>query len=227
MKPTISVTPRQMQRLDALAQEKAGIPSLLLMENAGRCVADAACRMLAALRGKRVVCVCGKGNNAGDGFVAARHLTNRGFDVRVFLAVDPALLKGDARTNACILKRMGVVLQPLQGEGDRKRWRVLLRNSSLVIDALFGIGFKGRLGEPFRSIIFQINDAQKSVLAVDVPSGLDALTGAPASPCIKAAQTVTFAFAKRGLIKKRASGFVGKLTVADISIPGFLLKRIR
>lgn len=215
------VTPRQMRRYDKFAVQRYGIPSLILMENAGRAVADAAIEMLGRHKGL-IVCVCGKGNNGGDGFVASRHLVNRGLSVAVFCAVPNASLSGDALLNAEILRRLGVRLRSLETTRGLADFKKILRRAALVVDAVFGIGFHGVVPEAYRSIFGAIRASNRPVLAVDVPSGLDALTG-QGSEALVASRTITLGLAKKGLFRKDGPRCAGRITVADISLPQQLL----
>lgn len=206
-----------MRRYDELAWKRYGIPSIILMENAGRAVAEAAAQMIARRRGQ-IVCVCGKGHNGGDGFVAARHLLNRGLLVKVFCAAPRVALTADERTNADILKRMGVAIQPLLTRRGLFLLGKELKRAALVIDAIFGIGFRGAVVNPYRSVFDLIAASRKPVLAVDIPSGLNALTG-QGPDALAAARTVTFGLLKKGLLKNDGPRLAGRITVADISIP--------
>jgi NAD(P)H-hydrate epimerase len=218
-----TVTPRQMRRYDELAWKRYGIPSLLLMENAGRAAADAASRMLGRRRGT-VLCLCGKGNNGGDGFVAARHLLNRGLTAHVFCTVSPATLSGDALLNARILHRMGVRIRPLSTAKGFKNFKERLHRSGLVIDAVFGTGFHGPVPGFYASVFETANKSDRPVLAIDVPSGLNALTGA-GPEAIVAARTLTLGLPKTGLFKKDGPRCAGRIEVADISLPRALWEK--
>jgi len=208
-----------MQRLDREAVEKFGMPSVILMENAGRAVYEAARGMLSGAKRKKTLCVCGKGNNAGDGFVAARHLINNGFDTEIFLLGDPAALKGDTKINYNILHKMKMKFNLPENNGKLDSFRESLRKSDLLIDAILGTGISGEVKEPFASAISLMNQSKKPILAVDTPSGLDATDGKALGSCIKATRTVTFAFPKTGFIKNDGPDKVGALVVADISLP--------
>lgn len=214
------ITPKKMRRLDRLAREKYGISSLILMENAGRSAADVVLRTLKGKK-KRVVCVCGRGNNGGDGFVCARHLINKSARVDVFLIRGPKELKGDARTNALILQKMGCRIHLFRGEKDAAALCMAFRDCSLVIDAIFGIGFSGAAKAPYDTVINFINQSDRYVLSLDVPSGLDALTGKAAGRCIHADATVTFGYPKTGFIKNNGPFYTGRVSVAGISLPFF------
>ena len=205
--------------MDKEATEKFGVPPIMLMENAGRAVYEAACEMLPDAKGKKILCVCGKGNNAGDGFVAARHLINNGFDTEIFLLDDPSNLKGDAKINYDILHKMKIKFMLLESNRKLDSFRENLKKSDLLIDAILGTGISGKVKEPFASAINLMNQSKKPILAVDTPSGLDATEGKALGSCISATKTVTFAFPKTGFIKNDGPGKVGTLVVADISLP--------
>ncbi|MFA5039223.1 MAG: NAD(P)H-hydrate epimerase [Candidatus Omnitrophota bacterium] len=218
-RPMKTVTPFQMMRLDRQAQLRYGIAPLILMENAGRCAAEEASRMLGGGRAGRVVCVCGTGNNGGDGFVCARHLVNRGIRTDVFLLGSPGKLKGDARLNFLILKKMGLRIRLLKEGGDFSALRRALKKSRVVVDAIFGIGFKGRPRAWHEKAIQETNACLKPVLSLDVPSGLDPLTGRAEGACVRAQRTITFGFPKTGLFRGQGPFYSGKVLVADISLP--------
>jgi NAD(P)H-hydrate epimerase len=215
-------TAEQMRAIDERAASEYGMPTLLLMENAGRAVSERALRMLRKRKNSaappRVQVLCGKGNNGGDGFVAARHLLNRGARVECLLAGDPAEVRGDARVNMELLEKLGLPVQPRAG-GTAPRL-----DADLLVDALLGTGFRGEPRGPVGAMITAINEAGLPVLAVDLPSGLDADTGRPASLCVRATETVTFGLPKVGLLGYPGRALAGKLAVANISLPHPLLE---
>lgn len=201
MKRPLSV--RQAQSFDKFAQEKLGVPSIILMENAGRSVAEEA-------RGaKTVAVVCGTGNNGGDGFVAARHLLNSGTKVSLCLVGPRAKLKPDAKANLNILLKMGIKI---------KKTLAGLAKHDLIIDALFGIGLNSPVTGPYRAAIEAINDSGVPVLAVDVPSGLDADTGKVLGVAVRAKKTVTFAAPKQGFFKADGPAYCGRIIIRDIGV---------
>lgn len=202
------ISVKQARAFDLYAQEKLGIPSLLLMENAGRSVAEEALKMLG--KRKKVAVVCGVGNNGGDGFVAARHLLNAGKKVQVYIIGDEAKIKADPKTNLEILCKMG--------SEPANEIRGSFRNTDLTIDALFGIGLNSDVREPYASVIALMNSSGKPILAVDVPSGLDADTGRIFGAAVKASRTVTFVAAKKGFYKADGPRCCGKVIVRDIGI---------
>ena len=217
-------TVAQSQKLDKLAIVGLGIPSVVLMENAGRLAAEACTKILRNSKGRRVCVFCGQGNNGGDGFVVARHLLNEGFKVKVFLIGSAKKLKRDSFLNYNILKKLKCPLESIKGANPKVLKEI--KNSDLVVDAIFGIGLNREIGEPYKSIVEAINKSKKKVVAVDVPSGLDATTGKTFGVCIKATQTVTFAVMKKGFLKNQGPRFCGKVIVVDIGIPEALWKKV-
>ncbi len=207
-------TAEQMRSLDQRAVHEFGTPSLLLMENAGRAVAERAVTRLDADGGKRVTVLCGSGNNGGDGFVVARHLHNRGYAVECFLAADRERSKGDAKANLELAERFGV---RLSGEiPDRL-------SADLIIDALLGAGFTGEPRDNMARLIQLGNDSGIPILAVDLPSGLNADTGQASKIVMRAVEAVTFGLPKVGLVSAIGRELAGEITVADISLPRALL----
>ncbi|MDO8684139.1 MAG: NAD(P)H-hydrate dehydratase [Armatimonadota bacterium] len=214
------VTAAQMRELDRRATEEYGVPSLLLMENAGIRTFAAVSRILEGVEGKSILVVSGKGNNGGDGFVIARHLQEAGANVTVALACDPEEVKGDARANLETVFRMGIPSLQIKDVSDIQRH---LASCDLIVDALFGAGVKGEITGLPAAIIDAINVSGKTVISVDLPSGLNADTGEISGHCIIADETVTFALPKIGLVTYPGAKYVGRLTVGDIGIPSQLL----
>jgi NAD(P)H-hydrate epimerase len=214
----------QARELDRRAIEEWGLPGVVLMENAGRGTAELLLELGA--RGPVVVC-CGKGNNGGDGFVIARHLDNHGVPVRVLLFVNPEDLRGDAAINYRVLARSGVPLTAFPTatipEGVVRQG---LTGAEWVVDALFGTGLTGPVRPPLDDVIARINDSGARVLAVDLPSGLDADTGRPLGPTVRAQHTATMAARKKGFAEPDARPWLGEVRVIDIGVPRRLLAAI-
>ncbi len=192
------------------------------MENAGRCIAD---KVSELSKPYKVKIFTGTGGNGGDGFVAARHLLNRGFEVEVILLSHPSRIKsGEALENWEVLKKIGY-LNPLKirvvSDSSQLEDEAGL-DSKIVIDAILGTGVHGKLREPVSSAVDLINSSNGIKVAVDVPSGLDPLTGEVSDKAVKADLTVTFHRAKTGLkkAKKLGNNHVGEVEVCDIGIPG-------
>lgn len=204
----------QVRELDRRALDEYGVPGVVLMENAGRGAAEVLLRLGA--RGPVVVC-CGKGNNGGDGFVIARHLDNHGVAVRVLLFAPPESLAGDAALNYQIVARSGL---PLAVRAGAAGMETELAAAEWVVDALFGTGLTGPLRAPFDRIVAAVNTSGLPVLALDLPSGLDADTGRPLGPTVRATHTVTFAAEKKGFASPESRAWTGEVHVADIGVPG-------
>ncbi len=209
------LTREHVRSTDRKAIEDYGMCGLVLMENAGRGCADKLCEL--GIVGK-VVIVCGKGNNGGDGFVIARHLDARGFDVRVVLVAEPDELRGDAAANYAVLKRAGFPIDGIE------RLREELAGSDWVVDALLGTGAIGDPRPPIAGVIEQLNEIYARKLAVDLPSGLDCDTGIPGTLTIRADHTCTFVAPKIGFAKPAAKEFLGTVSVHDIGVPRKLLE---
>ncbi|GAB6148825.1 NAD(P)H-hydrate dehydratase [Stetteria hydrogenophila] len=190
-----------------------GVPLLLLMENAGRAVADLVECKLGGVEGRRVVVYAGRGGNGGDALVAARHLAARGARVEVVLAYDPRLVEhGDARVNLEALLRSGYARVRVYRGG-----RPEPPSADAVVDGLLGVGVRGRLREPVATLAAEVNAAGGLKVAVDVPTGVDPDTGEAVEGAVVADATVTMHRAKRGLA--RASRHAGEVWVAEIGLP--------
>lgn len=206
------LTNTEMAQADRLTIA-GGTPGIELMENAGRAVADAAG---ALLKGQRVVIVAGPGNNGGDGFVAARHLAERGYAVRVSFVGDKARLKGDAVLAAD--RWSGPVEQASP---------VSLADCDIVIDALFGAGLDREVDGLPRAMIRAMNATATPVIAVDLPSGVNGTTGAVMGVAVNATHTVTFFRRKTGHLLLPGRLHCGAIEVADIGIPASVLEEIK
>jgi len=218
----------EVRELDRLAIEEYGVPGVVLMENAG---ANAS-RLLEGqgIMGP-VVIACGRGNNGGDGFVIARHLEAAGHEVRVLLAAVPEAYGGDAAVNLLIAERSGVSIICL-ADADAAAWRVEIDGAAWIVDALLGTGAVGPPRGAIAAVIGAINavraagaDIQARVLAVDLPSGLDADTGEAPGVCVRADVTATFVAEKAGFANPAAAEFTGAVHVLGIGAPGSLLRR--
>lgn len=224
MKKFRAVSVEQIQRLDRIAIEEIGIPSLVLMENAGRSVADFVSQQFKISKGKFVCIFCGLGNNAGDGLVVARHLLHSAIKTKVFLLGSAKSLKADAAVNYQILKNLGCPVEEIQSI-DQTILRDI-RRADMVIDAIFGVGLSRSIENPFKSVIEILNQEAKRIIAVDIPSGLNATTGEIYGTCIRASATITFTLPKKGFFKKAGPRHVGRNVVAEIGIPKKLFTRI-
>lgn len=215
----------EVREIDRKAIEEYEIPGIILMENAGRNVAEEILKMLSWPKKAKVVIFCGKGNNGGDGFVIARHLYNKGVNVSVYLLtrISNVLADGDASTNLKILLNMNLKVNELP-EGNMKEIRKELQDCNIIVDAIFGTGLSGEVREPARSLIMEINETNIPVVSVDIPSGLDCDEGVVLGAAVKATKTVTFVAAKAGFFKECGREYTGELIVSDISVPKELIE---
>lgn len=211
----------EVRAVDRRAIEEFGMPGVALMENAGRNTAEWLweTELVGTPSAVEVVVCAGKGNNGGDGFVIARHLENRGVSVEVLVFAAREDIKGDAATNLTILERTGTPLHFAEGEIVPKRLAETLAGADWVVDALLGNGVQGEIREPFGTVIRTINAAGASVLAVDLPSGMDCDTGEPLGECIRANRTATFVAPKLGFTHEVAKPYLGEVRVIDIGAP--------
>lgn len=212
----------EVRNVDRRAIEDYGIPGVVLMENAGRGTAELLIGL--GIEGPVVICA-GRGNNGGDGFVIARHLENRGFDVRVLLFCNPADLQGDAAINYRIIESAGTPLTAFPDGVDNDEVRNCFAAADWIVDALLGTGAHGAPREPYASVISQMNAAGKKVLAVDLPSGLDCDSGEAAGECVRADHTATFVARKLGFENKEAATWTGDVHVIDIGVPRVMLEQ--
>jgi hydroxyethylthiazole kinase-like uncharacterized protein yjeF len=213
-----TVTPQQMREIDRLTIEEYGVPSMVLMENAGAALVDEIESRLEAQR-LTITVVAGPGNNGGDGMVAARHLSERGHEVVVFLAVPKASFKGDAKAQLKILTRLGIETSVLSSPASFERAFGRVSHSDAVIDTLFGTGLKKDIEGSWAECVRIINSCPGIVISADIPSGLDGNTGRPLGECVTADVTVTFGFPKTGLALYPGAHLAGDVVVADIGIP--------
>ena len=213
------VTASEMKAIDTHAIDNIGIPSTILMENAGLKILFAMEKALKGLRGKKFTIVCGKGNNGGDGLVVARHLFNNQVAIRVFLTHPRSELSPDAAKNVTILQNCGY--EPIiMGEAeDLNRLRIALEFSDVIIDAVYGTGFSGNIEGYTAEIVKIINEADIPKISVDLPSGLCATTGKCSNPTVLADYTVTLGLPKLGLYLFPGIEAAGEIWVADIGIP--------
>ena len=207
----VYVTAEEMRKIDDTTIRDFQVDVLMFMENAGRATAELARRILQGTTlGKRVACLVGGGNNGGDGMVAARHLANWGASVEVILGTARDKMREVPLGQLRIIEKMGIPILSTDyslGEYD------------LLVDGLIGYGLEG---DPRDRIVTMIKDANSSgrpILALDVPSGMNATTGEAYKPCIKATATLTLALPKTGFLEWGTSSYVGDLYLADISIP--------
>ena len=209
----------QMREADRFTIEDIGIPSLVLMENAGRQVVAAMEAAYESRLSGRVAVLCGRGNNGGDGFVVARTLMQRGIDASVFVVGPIAEVRGDAKTNLEILGRLGITVVEINDEQSWELHFSEISQCTLVVDAIFGTGLKSALGGMMETIVADVNASSIPIVSIDLPSGLSADTPQLIGDCIDASMTVTLATPKLPLVLPPGEEHAGDVVIADIGIP--------
>ncbi len=234
-----SLSRDEVRSIDRRAIDEFGMAGVVLMENAGRNAAAVIDSLRPGGVGAAVRIVCGKGNNAGDGFVIARHLELLGHDVRILLAASPRELTGDAAVNYRIAERSDIPIANLSAAGS-SGWQAALAEATastaggaadadlILVDALLGTGAQGPPRGSIATAIAAINASRAAsprtrVVAIDLPSGLDCDTGTAAGECVRADVTVTFVARKRGFDAGAAEAFIGTVHVIGIGVPRKLL----
>jgi len=212
----IYVTAEQMKRLDRYAIEQCGIPAAFLMENAGKAVADEAARIAGDCE---IIVFSGYGNNGGDGFVSARYLKERSCRVKVFTTGPGKVFSQAAKVNLDAILKLNIIPEQIKLQKDIDVVFNGMKDRTIIVDAIFGIGIKGLLDGFYQSIIERINSTGFKIVSVDVPSGLDADTAEPRPCAVKAFSTVTFGYPKVGFTKTASKTYTGKVIVADIGLP--------
>lgn len=214
------VTAEQMRALDAATIDEIGLPGAVLMENAGRRVADVILADLGAHAVEaHVAVVCGGGNNGGDGYVIARVLRERGVSASVYIARDPAAISGDARTHLDVYEQVGGVAYEIANIESLGEHRDAIEGADVVVDAVFGTGLDRPVTGHLAAVIELINRATGVRIAVDIPSGLSADTGQVLGIAVVAHRTVTLAFHKIGTAVSPGFARCGHTIVAEIGIP--------
>jgi hydroxyethylthiazole kinase-like uncharacterized protein yjeF len=220
------LTSGQMREADRRTIDEIGIPSIVLMENAGRQVVAAIEAMFADVGELHVAVLCGRGNNGGDGFVVARTLLQRGVEVSTFVVGDVAQVRGDARINLEVLGHLGHTIVEI---GDAQAWELHfseIRGCDMLIDALFGTGLSSPLSGLLETIVADINASDLPVVSVDLPSGLSADQADPIGPHIDATMTVTLGAPKLPLVVPPGESHCGDVVIADIGIPDVAIEAV-
>ena len=217
-----SVTAAQMREIDRLAVEKYGIAARKLMENAGRAIAAELLQDMQDIYVNGCVVICGRGNNGGDGLVCARCLKAAGIKTTVYL---PSPGKSGyselCQHNLDRARQLWIDVRELMPEDTEIEQT--LKNTSCIVDAMFGTGGHGAPEEFWARVINAANNSGAQIAAVDIPSGLHADTGKAHEPCIKAAVTYALGLPKKGLLEDHAEPYVGKLKILDIGVPGHVI----
>ncbi|HVU62808.1 MAG TPA: NAD(P)H-hydrate epimerase [Phycisphaerales bacterium] len=228
---------RQIRELDRLAVQEFGIPSILLMENAARGIASVILEGLSGVADPSVLIVCGPGNNGGDGLALARHLANRGVKTAVILGVPQSRLTGDPLINLAVARNMGIPIidgssDPAAAIAEASR---RIGEPVVIADALLGTGLERPAAGAIADLIHEMNALKakgSTLVAIDVPSGLDCDTGLPATdgttpgPAVEADLTIALAGVKAGFLAMPAQKYVGDLVVVDIGAPRSLIERL-
>ena len=228
--PQLVLSRQQVRACDTTAIEKYKVPSLLLMENAGSAAARYILNLLDSPADSGVCIIAGHGNNAGDGFVVARHLANESVNVEILICASRDRVKADALTNLIIIENMNLPIHYLK-TASQSDDEALLKSVSqtvkklagtqqvnLVVDALLGTGIIGPPKQPIRTVIESLNQINKTIVALDIPSGLDCDTGIPLDLAICAHHTITFAAMKKGFLIPSAQSYIGQVSVVPIGI---------
>lgn len=217
---------KEMQKMDQYTMEKLGLPGVVLMENAGAKVVE---EIMACSRfeNPRVIVIAGGGNNGGDGFVIARRLFDLGIEVLLCLLVDPERIKGDAKVHFDVYINRKLPIFYLQ-ENTIEVLLEEIERSDMIVDAILGTGVNGPVREPFGGVISMINSfsGEKKIISVDIPSGVSSDTGKVDGCAVKADQTITFVFPKKGFFLQDGPKYIGEWKAADISVPPSLVDRL-
>lgn len=210
------LTPGAMKDADTFAMESLGIPSIVLMENAARSAAEYIRTAYALSRDDHMLILCGSGNNGGDGFALARHLSES-TSVSVLFSGARERMSHETKINATICQQLGIPV--IEWDGNTEN----LPDATFIIDALVGIGSQGSLRSPLDRLVRWANEQSAQRIALDIPSGLDAESGIAYEPCFRADVTITMGALKTGLIYNHAPDYCGKLHIASIGIPSAVI----
>ncbi len=212
-------TPEQIGKMDTEAITKIGIPGIVLMENAALKVVEEIVKSVGNVNGKKAVVLAGKGNNGGDAYAVARHLHNIGTKVLVFITSKKTEIKNDAEINLKIIEKINIETVEIIGKDEVLKLKEELEACDVVVDGIFGTGFKGQISGIIDEVVSLVNNSLKYAIAIDIPSGVNGETGKVLGRCIKAHKTVTFSYPKTGLLINPGCEYTGELVIADIGIP--------
>ena len=219
------LTREEVRGIDARAFDEFKMPTIVLMENAGRGAAEwLRARLGGGQNQGRVVIACGPGNNGGDGGVVARHLDAWGFNVLIAWFGDPTRLKGDAAIQRDILERSEIARVVVKPDASPEAIEALWPASDWLVDALLGTGLTRPVEGLLARAIASLNRSERPILALDLPSGLDADSGQPLGEAVHATATATFVAPKLGFASDGAETYTGEVVVVDIGVPRALLK---
>ena len=215
------VTAHEMRQIDQQTIEQIGLPGVVLMEHAGSAVVRAIHQHFPECR--QVAIVVGKGNNGGDGLVIARQLALAGQPIQIFLVSSPESFAGDALTNLQIAQNLDLPITPILSAVALKEQKSQIASADLIVDSIFGTGLRGGVHGFIGDVIECLNETEKPVVAIDLPSGLSADTGIAEGACIEATYTVTMGLPKRGNLIHPGADLTGQLEVADIGFPSSVI----
>jgi NAD(P)H-hydrate epimerase len=212
---TLVFSREALRDIDMDSVNEYQIPSIVLMENAARGAAEIIVNSTNATLWTNIVILCGSGNNGGDGYALARHLTNRECAVTIVEISKPK--SEDAVLNSKICREMGIKLVEWEG--------MLPTDPTIIIDAIFGTGLDRNIDGKYAGVIESVNKNSAPCVALDIPSGLDCDSGEPLGCCIKASMTISFVGTKKGFFNENAQRFLGEVIVSDIGCPNSLLNK--
>ena len=211
------VTAEEMRQIDKQTIEEIGVPGIVLMEAAATAVFRSIQRNFPECR--HVGVIVGKGNNGGDGLALARQLAHAGYTVQIVLVSSPERFTGDALTNLQVVRKLGLSVVEILSESELKTLGTEIVSCDLIVDAIFGTGLRGGIEGYVKDVIDWLNSANRPIVAIDLPSGLNADTGVVEGGCICADRTVTLGLPKRGTLLYPGAQRVGALEIADIGFP--------
>ncbi len=217
----------EIKEMDRMTIHEIGIPGAVLMENAARGAARTFLEHFDPPERSGVLVICGPGNNGGDGYVAARYLSQAGLQVKVIVTGESRKISGEALSNLQIIRRMGMDIREAPDPDGWKKVRRYLKECDYVIDAILGTGLNSPVRGYYGQVIKEINRASKPVMAIDIPSGLNADTGMVMGAAVRADLTVTFGYPKLGQVLFPGVDMVGRLVRIDIGIPDMVSARVR
>lgn len=220
------VTPKQMNEIDNITINRLGIPGIVLMENAAIKVVDEIIKYLGEVLNKEILVFAGKGNNGGDAFAVARHLYNKGARVSVYITAEKKEISGDSRINLDIIEKMGIENSELCEKIEVASLSDKLRQCDIIVDGIMGTGLKGNLKGIVKELVEALNRSKKTIISIDIPTGVNGETGEMSEVCIKAAGTVTFGLPKIGLMIHPGCEYTGKLIIADIGLPQSVIDKL-
>ncbi len=214
-----------LQQVDRRCVEQFHLPVAALMENAGSGVAHIVTRY--AMPGEAILVLCGSGNNGGDSLVAARHLANRGYHLHIMLIAEPEEFTPIAAGHLATIRAMDVPITDISNsDAPFAHWLAATGESACIVDGMFGTGLSRPIVGRLPALVAAVNAAERLVISVDIPSGLDCDTGQPLGLAIRAGHTVSFCGMKIGFAQASAAAYTGQISIADIGAPATLLHEL-